>query len=100
MYNTALNMINVRLKARIINRMRSQMALRSRKSLIKSRGVIAASPSRIAGDATIDQRHLPVRVTADIALVGDHDDRAPIGIQFGEKIKNRFSGRFFKISRR
>src|SRR5262249_13172993 len=98
MYNTALNMTRVRLKARTISTMRSQMARRSRRSLIKSRGVIAGSPFRVISDAAIDQRDLSVRVMADVALVGDHDDRAPIGIQLREQSQNGFSGRFVQIT--
>jgi len=49
---------------------------------------MAASLLNIFGDASIYQRHLPIRVAADIALVGDYDDRAPIGVQFGEQLQD------------
>ena len=60
---------------------------------------MAASALRI-GDAAVYQCHLLVCVAADIALVGDYDDRMPVGVQLGEQFQHRCPGRFIQITGR
>src|ERR1051325_4726072 len=69
-------------------------------SLIKSRGVIAASFSNIFSHATIYQCHLPVCVTTDIALVGHHNDRPPILFKFSKQFQDGCSGGLIEVAGR
>src|SRR5262249_41578804 len=86
--------------ARIISTIRGQIVRRSRSSLTKSTGVIAASPLEIISDAAVYQRHPHVRVAGDITLVGYHDNRAPFGVQLGKQLQHVSSGGLVEITRR
>src|SRR6266508_5922696 len=52
------------------------------------------------GDAAVEERELLADVAADIALVGHHNDGAPLSVQSGEQLQDRRAGRRIEIAGR
>ena len=54
---------------------------------MNNKGVMAASFMGIIGDAAIDERHLAIRVLADVTLVSYHDNSTSTGVQLSEQFQ-------------